>query len=94
MATVLERPPTKPEPAEESVSNAKIIAVHALDTSSNERSSQLGALDDRIAAALLAFGEYGALAHGMVWAALLSLIPHRGTHMEQLRGRTTITSHI
>lgn len=93
MATLLERPPTKPESAEESVSNAKIIAVHALDTSSFERSSQLGALNNQIAAALLACGKYGALAHGTVWAALLSLIPDRGKRMERPTGRTTITSH-
>jgi len=93
MATVLERPPTKPEPTETNVSQAKIIAAHALDRSSYERSSQLGALNDWIAAALLAIGEYGALAHGAVWAALLGHIPVRGTRVEELRGRTTTTSH-
>lgn len=83
MATVLERPPTKQEPAEKTMPDEKIVAVHPVNTPSLGQLPQQHTLNDQIAALLLAIGEYGALAHGAVWAALLSLIPHQGKHLEQ-----------
>ncbi len=82
MAILLERPPTNPQPADERSLEAKILAVHALDTSSFGHWWQHGSLNDRVAAVLLACGEYGALARGAVWAALLSLIPDRGKQVQ------------
>jgi hypothetical protein len=82
MAILLERPPTKPQPIEERSAVTPIVAARDVEATSLEHWWRHLSLHDQVAALMLAIGEYGALAHGAVGAALLRFLTVRGKHAE------------
>jgi hypothetical protein len=83
MATVLDRPPTERQIGEERLSETPAVTAHDEEAESSLHWWQQLSAHDRIAALLLAIGEYGALAHGAAWAMLLGLLTDHGKPTEQ-----------
>jgi hypothetical protein len=83
MAILLDRPPTKPQPLEERQPEAPPVTACDDVTEPLLRWWWHLSLHDRVAALMLAIGEYGALAHGAAWAAVLGLLTDHGKHGEQ-----------
>lgn len=85
MATVLERPPTRPEEVVKQlpdVPDASIIAPSGGEAASPPYRQEQPSVHDHIAALLLGLGEWGALVHGAFWEALLGPLANHGTDAE------------
>jgi hypothetical protein len=88
MATVLERPPTRPEevvkqpPDAPEAPDASIVAPLGGEAASPPYRQGQSSVHDHIAALLLGLGEWGALAHGAFWEALLGRLADHGKDAE------------